>query len=58
MGSMIEVLAMDDPAEFFAPVASDVVDSLIGQYQSTRQRIDAIYGLIAGEMAGAREYIL
>lgn len=58
MGSMVEVLAMDDPAEFFAPVASDVVDSLIGQYQSTRQRIDAIYGLIAGEMAGAMEYIL
>ena len=58
MGSMVEVLAMDDPAEFFAPVASDVVDSLIGQYQSTRQRIDSIYGLIAGEMAGAMEYIL
>lgn len=58
MGSMVEVLAMDDPAEFFAPVASDVVDSLIGQYQSTRQRIDSIYGLIAGEMAGAMEYIM
>lgn len=58
MGSMIEVLAMDDPAEFFAPVASDVVDSMIGQYQSTRQRIDSIYGLIAGEMAGAMEYIM
>ncbi len=58
MGSMIEVLAMDDPAEFFAPVASNVVDSMIGQYQSTRQRIDSIYGLIAGEMAGAMEYIM
>lgn len=57
MGSMIEVLAMDD-AEFFAPVSSDLIDSLIGQHHSMRQRIEELYGLVTGEMAGAMAYVL
>jgi hypothetical protein len=28
---MIEVLAFDESAEFFAPVSSDLIDSLVGR---------------------------
>lgn len=57
MGSMIEVLAMND-AEFFAPVSSDLVDSLVGQYQNMHRRIEELYSVVTGEMAGAMSYVL
>lgn len=57
MGSMIEVLAMDD-VEFFAPVSSDLIDSLIGQHHSMRQRIEELYAAVTGETAGALGYVL
>lgn len=53
MGSMIEVLSIDDPAEFFAPVSSDLIDSLVGQYQSSRQRIDAVAEFVGNEINGS-----
>lgn len=35
-----------DTAEFFAPMAADLVDSLIGQYGSARQRIERLAGAV------------
>lgn len=58
MGSMIEVLSFDDSAEFFAPVSSDLIDSLIGQHHSMRQRIEELYAVVTGETAGAMAYVL
>lgn len=52
----IDIFAADDPAEFFAPVSSDLIDGLVGQYQSMRQRIDSLYDLVTGETAGALTY--
>jgi len=48
MGAMIEV--MDEAfGEFFAPVSSDLVDSLVGQYQHARARIKEVVAFAAGE---------
>jgi len=58
MGSMIEVLVFDDSADFFAPVSSDLIDSLIGQHHSMRQRINDLYSVVTGETAGAMAYVL
>lgn len=33
---------VDDESEFFAPVASDLIDGLIGQYQDSRRRVEAV----------------
>ena len=40
---------VDDEAEFFAPVASDLIDSLIGQYQDARRRVEAVAALVNGD---------
>lgn len=42
-----------DEAEFFAPVASDLVDGLIGQYTQAKARIEAVASFMAGPEAGA-----
>ena len=31
-----------DEALFFAPMSADLVDSLVGQYESVRKRIEAL----------------
>ena len=54
----IDILTADDPAEFFAPVSSDLIDSLVGQYASTKQRINQIADMVTGEVAGAISYFL
>ena len=46
----IESVLVDDEAEFFAPVDHDVLDSLLGQYDATRKRIDVVGKFIADEM--------
>lgn len=40
---------VDDEAEFFAPVASDLIDSLIGQYQDNRRRVEAVAAVVNGD---------
>jgi hypothetical protein len=48
----------DDAPEFFAPVAHDVIDGLLGQYQSMRKRIESIADAIDGEMSAAVSFFL
>jgi hypothetical protein len=48
-----------DESEFFAPVSSDVIDSLIGRYQDMRARIEQVGEVINSErFAGAVQYFL
>ena len=43
-----------DDREFFAPVSSDVIDTLIGQYQDMRSRIEQVGEIMASSrFAGA-----
>jgi len=55
----IEVELVDESAQFFAPVSSDLLDGLLGQYQATRKRIEAVAEFVADELAtGAIDYFL
>lgn len=45
-----EVELVDDAAQFFAPVDSDVVDGLLGQYKAMRARVERIGTLLADEI--------
>lgn len=48
---------VDDTHAFFAPVSSDLVDSLVGQYQAMRQRISRVAEVIASpDLDGALHY--
>lgn len=47
-----------DETEFFAPVASDLLDSLLGQYQAMRKRVEAVSELMTAETSGAIQYYL
>ena len=42
-----EFQVVDDNTEFFAPVSSDLVDGLVGQYDNMRARIEAIASRMA-----------
>ncbi len=54
-----DVLAFGEADEFFAPVSSDLIDGLIGQYQSVKNRINEVSGFVAQEMnSGVIEYFL
>lgn len=44
-----ELELVDDEAQFFAPVASDLIDGLIGQYQDNRRRIEAVAAVVNGD---------
>lgn len=44
-----ELELVDDEAQFFAPVASDLIDGLIGQYQDARRRIEAVAAVVNGD---------
>jgi hypothetical protein len=57
MNSVVEVLDAE-ASEFFAPARTDLVDSLIGQYQSMRNRIDELAEMVTGEIAGAISYFI
>ncbi len=55
----IESELVDDSVQFFAPVSSDLLDGLLGQYQATRKRIEAVAEFVAVELAsGAIDYFL
>lgn len=46
------------PSQFFAPVASDLVDGLVGQYQAMRTRIEKVAALFEGDLAGVVHYFI
>lgn len=43
----------DDSNKFFAPVSSDLIDSLIGQYQNTKSAIAEVSKFVNGTTAGS-----
>ncbi len=50
---------VDDSAQFFAPVDHDVIDSLLGRYQSERVKIERISDVVnSDEYAGAVQYFI
>lgn len=54
-----EVDLVDDSAQFFAPVSSDVIDGLLSRYQDMRTRIKQVGEVINSErFAGAVQYFL
>ena len=42
-----------DEALFFAPMSADLVDSLVGQYESARKRIEALASTVRVDNIGA-----
>lgn len=56
MGSMTEIIGFDSPGDFFAPVSSDLIDGLVGQYRAMYARIDQVADIMSGEIAGAVSY--
>jgi len=50
---------VDDVAQFFAPVSSDLVDSLVGEYRGMRERIEALAAAVEKEEhAGALTHFI
>jgi len=49
MSEVAEIQVVDDEVEFFAPVASDLIDSLIGQYQDNRRRVESVAAMVNGD---------
>lgn len=47
-----------DSSEFFAPMASDLIDGLVGQYKMERSRIDQLAAVVAGELGGVVHYFI
>lgn len=44
--------------DFFAPVESDLIDGLIGQYQAARRNIDRLSELIDGDLGNVVHYFI
>lgn len=52
----LDIITGDEP-EFFAPVASDLIDGLIGQYQAMRAKVERVAAVMNGpDLAGALHY--
>ena len=50
---------VDESIQFFAPVASDVISTLLGRYQSERVKVERIDSLVnSAEYSGAVQYFL
>lgn len=50
-------LVLDNEQEFFAPVSTDAIDSMIGQYNFMRGKIERMSAIVTGdEYAGALRY--
>lgn len=50
---------IEDAAEFFAPMAGDAIDSLLGRYNSMRGKINDLHQFVVGDgHAGALGYFL
>lgn len=57
--SRVETELVDDTATFFAPVSSDLLDGLLGQYQTVRRNIESLGAALKGEaFGGAMHYFL
>lgn len=55
----VEIFSGDDSiGDFFAPASTDLIDSLVAQYDATKGRIEQIAGMVTGEIAGAMSYFL
>jgi len=46
------------PSDFFAPVSTDAITSMVAQYDAGRARIEQIAAVVTGEMASAMAYFL
>lgn len=62
---MSAVLASSDRADevvsnepFFAPVSSDVLDGLLGQYQAMRAKIEQVVAIFDGDLGGVVGYFV
>ncbi|WP_454909707.1 DUF4942 domain-containing protein [Variovorax gossypii] len=54
-----ETEVVDESATFFAPVSSDLLDGLLGQYQAVRRNIESLGAALNGEaFGGAMHYFL
>lgn len=54
----LEVVDREDiTAQFFAPVSSDVLDALLGQYQSMLMRIEGVAGVMEREQDAIRYFL-
>lgn len=48
---------VDDTSTFFAPVSSDLIDGLIGQYQHMREKVERVAAVMNGpDLEGALHY--
>lgn len=47
-----------DDKPFFAPMASDLLDGLLGQYAAMRQRIEQVVGLFAADLGNVVHYFV
>lgn len=58
MNAVAEFSLVDDNApEFFAPVSSDLIDGLLGQYQAMRAKVERVAAFMNGlDMSGALHY--
>lgn len=53
---MNETITVDEP-KFFAPVATDLIDSLLGQYQAMRGKVERVASVLnSPDMDGALHY--
>lgn len=57
MSEIMEIVD-DKAAPFFAPVSSDVIDGLLGRYQTQRQHISHIASIAASGMGGAISWFI
>lgn len=56
MSAVIEQEVGFDVGDFFAPVATDMIDGLIGQYRAMRSRVEALQQAVTDEQYGGALY--
>jgi hypothetical protein len=58
MGICGELVGLEDPLEFFAPVQADLIDSLMAQYRQERANIEKLAKFVASETGDAVHYFI
>ncbi|WP_374257676.1 DUF4942 domain-containing protein [Aquabacterium sp.] len=59
MNAVAEFDLVDDASTFFAPASSDMIDGLIGQYQSMRRKVERVADVMNGpDLDGALHYFI
>lgn len=57
--SAAEIDVLDrEPAEFFAPTSTSLVDSLLAEYRARRQQVDQLHALMGGEFGNVVHYFI